>query len=59
MLRKIETRNGKGIWKSSGADRKTGAEVVNFYGVRAADAKDTPFDSQHERLYQAREATDA
>ncbi len=59
MLRKIETRNGKGIWKCSGADRKTGAEVISFYGVRDTDPKDTPFDSQHDRLYQAREATDA
>ena len=59
MLKMIEKRNGKSIWKCSGADRKTGAEVVSFYGVRAAEAKDTPFDSQHDRLYQAREATDA
>ena len=59
MLRKIEIRNGKGIWKSSSADRKTGAEIISFYGVRAADATDTPFDSRHDKLYQAREATDA
>ena len=59
MMRRIEIRNGKGIWKSSATDRKTGAEVIGFYGVRDADAKETPFDSQHDKLYQAREATDA
>lgn len=59
MLRMIDKKNGKAIWKSSTIDRKTGAEIVNFYGVRDADAKDTPFDSEHGRLAQAREALDA
>lgn len=59
MLKLIDKKNGKAIWKSSTADRKTGAELINFYGVRDVDARDTPFDSQHGSLRDAREALDA
>ena len=59
MLRKIDSKGGKEIWKSSGADRKTGAEVINFYGVRGKGKENTPFDSQHDTLRDAREALDA
>jgi len=59
MLRMIDKKGGKAIWKSSTIDRKTGAEIVNFYAIRDVGAKDTPFDSEHSRLAQAREALDA
>jgi len=57
MLRLIDKKNGKSIWKSSRAVK--GAEMINFYGIRDVDAKDTPFDSQHDTLRDAREALDA
>lgn len=59
MLRMIDKKNGKAIWKSSTADRKTGAEIVNFYGIRAVGVTDKPFDSQHGSLRDARTALDA
>ena len=52
MLRKIEVKNGRAIWKSS--DNHTGA--INFYGVRPVDANDKPFDDRFPMLWQARES---
>lgn len=51
MLRKIEVKNGKEIWKSS--DNRTGE--IGFYGVRSAGQDDKPFDHVVQRLKQARE----
>lgn len=45
-------RTGKGITKCFHVVK--GAEVIDFYGVRDIGAKDKPFDSTFERLYQAR-----
>ena len=55
MLREIERKNGKAIWKSS--DNRTGE--VNFYGIRDAGVKDAPFEKQVQRLREAREAIGA
>ncbi len=59
MLRKIDSKGDKEIWKASTTDRKTGAEIINFYGIRGKDMKDKPFDSQHGTLRDAREALTA
>ena len=56
MLRKIDRVGDNEIWKSSGIDGKTGAEVINFYGVRPVGAKEKPFNSQHDTLRDARES---
>ena len=52
MLREIERKNGKSIFKSS--DNHTG--TVNFYGVRDTQAVNKPFEQKFAFLKAAREA---